>query len=344
MSASDTTTTLCVAGQYCDGYNAVAHPVNALFSGADLVLIAADIHRTARISELQMSEPLGRLPRTFTFADGATLVVPVSEALAKQLGESTPHLQHWESKYRYALAALVALLVSAWWIYSYAIPLITDAVVARFGSEQDAGLPGDTLAKWDAAGAWKPSKLDASLQSQTRAMIANRLSAAHVEPQRIAFRDGLALGANAFALDGGAMVLTDDLIHVLNTEEQVAVVAHELGHVHHRHNQRLWLRQLGLVGAFHLLLGNSGWNDPLAETTQLLGQTRYSREFEADADAYAVGLLKESDIPPCRLATGLRKLEAAAPMHGKTQSEWFSSHPLTEDRIRKIGGDCGAKE
>lgn len=342
MSASDTSTTLCVAGQYCDGYTAVAHPVNALFSDAGLVLVAPGIHRTGRLSDVQVSEPLGRLPRTFTFADCATLVVPTSDALSKQLGESTPNLQRWESKYRYALAALLALLVSAWWIYSIAIPLVADAMVARIGAELETGQFDSTLAKLDSAGVWKPSKLDENLQLQTRALIATRLSTAHLEPQSIAFRDSPAMGANAFTLDGGDMVLTDDLIHTLNTQEQVAVVAHELGHVHHRHNQRLWLRQIGMLGAMHLLLGNGGWNDPLADTTQLLGQTRYSREFEADADAYAVGLLKKSGISPCHLATGLRKLEAVAPEHGRTNSELLSSHPLMEDRIKTIGKECGA--
>ena len=162
--------------------------------------------------------------------------------------------------------------------------------------------------------------------------------------KRIAFRDSPDLGANAFALGGGDMVLTDDLIHLLSPEEQVAVVAHELGHVHHRHNQRLWLRQVGLLGAMRLLLGTNGWHDPIANTTQLLGQTRYSREFEADADAYAVGLLTKSGISPCHLATGLRKLEAAAPVHARTQSEWFSSHPLTENRIGKFEGSCRARD
>jgi Zn-dependent protease with chaperone function len=239
------------------------------------------------------------------------------------------------------VVALAAIIGSAWWIYSFAIPYVADEAVARFGTELKSEHPDSTLANLDAVGAFKPSKLDENRQAQTRRVLAERLRPGHVDLKRIAFRDSPDLGANALALEGGDIVLTDDLIHILSTEEQIAVVAHELGHVHHRHNQRLWLRQVGLLGAMRLLLGTNGWNDPIADTTQLLGQTRYSREFEADADAYAVGLLTESGISPCHLATGLRKLEAAAPIHVRTQSEWFSTHPLTEDRIEKIGGSCG---
>lgn len=344
MSASDAAATLCVAGQYCDGYTAIEHPVNALFSDAKLVLISADIHRTVHLSEVRVSEALGRLPRTFTFADGATLVVPTSDELSKELVESKSTLQRWESKYRYAVVALAAVIGSAWWIYSCAIPYIADEVVARFGSKLESGHLDSTLANWDAAGIWKPSKLDENLQATTRRLIAERLRPGHADLQRVAFRDSSDLGANAFALEGGDIVLTDDLIHILSPEEQLAVVAHELGHVHYRHNLRLWLRQSGLLGAMRLLLGAYGWHDPIADTTQLLGQTGYSREFEADADAYAIGLLTESGISPCHLATGLRKLEAAAPMHVKTQSKWFSSHPLLEDRVGRIEESCSARD
>jgi Zn-dependent protease with chaperone function len=343
MSASDTAATLCVAGQYCDGYTAIAHPVNALFSDATLVLISPDIHRTENLSDVRVSEDLGRLPRTFTFADGATLAVPTSDELSKKLGESKPKLQRWESRYRYALVALAAIICSVWWIYYCAIPYVADEVVARFDTELVSGHLDSTLASLDAAGIWKPSKLDESRQAQTRRVIAERLRPGLVDLKRILFRNSPDLGANALALEGGYIVLTDDLIHILSPEEQIAVVAHELGHVHHRHNQRLRLRQVGLLGAMRLLLGTNGWHDPIADTTQLLGQTRYSREFEADADAYAVGLLTESGIWPCHLASGLRKLEAAATMHVRTETEWFSTHPLTENRIEKIGGSCGTK-
>jgi len=339
MSASNTPSTLCVAGEYCDGHTSIAHPVNALFSHATLVLVAPDVHRTELLADVQVSAPLGRLPRTFSFADGATLVVPSSEALSRQLGESTPGLQRWESRYRYAALALVLLLTVAWWMVAYAIPFAADAAVARWGAQWESAHSGDTLAQWDAAGVWKPSQLDKSRQAQARQTIASRLSTAQVDPERIAFRNSAQLGANAFALDGGDMVLTDDLMRLLTTEEQIAVVAHELGHVHHRHNQRLWLRQVGLLGALHLLMGGA-WSDPVSDTTQLLGQTRYSREFEADADAYAVDLLNASGIAPCHLASSLQKLDAAAPAHGKAQVQWLSSHPLTQDRIQKAGGGC----
>jgi Zn-dependent protease with chaperone function len=343
MSAFNSTETRCFAGQYCDGQRAIAYPVNALFSNTHLVIVAPDIHRTVHLSELRVSEALGSLSRTFTFEDGATLVVPTSDEIVQHVAQSRPILQLLESKYRYAVAALALILGATWWIYSCAIPFMADEVVARFGTAWESGQSESTLARADAAGIWKPSKLDEIRQSQARLLIAERLRFGHLDPQHIVFRDSPDLGANAFALDGGDMVLTDDLMQLLSLDEQIAVVAHELGHVHQRHSQRLWLRQLGSWGAMRLLIGTNSSTDPVAVTTQLLGQTRYSRDFEAEADSYALGLLTESGISPCHLATGLKKLETASAVQGRMQSEWFSSHPLTQDRIANFAGSCPVK-
>ena len=340
-ATSPAATPFFVAGQYCDGQTSVAHPVDIRFCNAELVVTGSNILRRALISELRVSAALGQLPRTLAFKDGATLVVPSSDALSRQLAESNPTLQRWESKYHYAIAALAATLGLAWGLYSYAIPFIADEIVARFGTMSEFSQTGSSLEKLDDAGYWGPSKLDSNQQTQMRLMIAEGLRAGHTDPQQIAFRNSPDMGANAVALESGDIVLTDDLVHILNTQEQIAVAAHELGHVHHHHVQRLWLRKVGLIGAIRLLVGANGFQGPVADTTELLGQTHYSREFEAEADAYAVNLLTASGIPPCNLASALRKLEAVVPEKGRVRSDWFSSHPLTENRIVMIGGSCG---
>ena len=47
------------------------------------------------------------------------------------------------------------------------------------------------------------------------------------------------VGANAFALPDGTIVVTDALVHLAeNDEELLAVLAHEIGHVVHHHALR----------------------------------------------------------------------------------------------------------
>src|SRR5690606_34691134 len=75
---------------------------------------------------------------------------------------------------------------------------------------------------------------------------------------------------NAFALPGGhVFVLSGLLKSAESTEEVAAVLAHELGHVARRHHVRNAIRELGVVTAFSLLLG-----DVDGVTAMILGQAR----------------------------------------------------------------------
>jgi predicted Zn-dependent protease len=59
----------------------------------------------------------------------------------------------------------------------------------------------------------------------------------------------------------------------------------------------------------------------------------YSREFESEADDYAIRLLREADISPQRLADALSRLSHE---HGDEEGlKYLSSHPSSRERIRK---------
>jgi len=173
--------------------------------------------------------------------------------------------------------------------------------------------------------------------------------------------------ANAFALPSGDVVLTDRLVALAADDEEVlAVAAHELGHLAHRHAVRQALERAALTTAVFLLAGDlSGVTGMLASLPVALVQLGYSRAMEREADAYAVRLLRAEGIPPAALARMLRRLDAAACTAAAEAKEegarekrapreetgreaacagppaWLSTHPLTEDRIRRIQNGDG---
>ena len=56
------------------------------------------------------------------------------------------------------------------------------------------------------------------------------------------------MGANAFALPNGTIVVTDDLVKLAeHDDELVAVLAHEIGHVVSRHALRRVLQDSGVM-------------------------------------------------------------------------------------------------
>ena len=138
---------------------------------------------------------------------------------------------------------------------------------------------------------------------------------------------------NAFALPGGRVVLFRGLIENAGDASEVAgVLAHEMGHVTHRHGTQAILRGLGLKVLFGLMLGDLGEGLFGGIGTTLLSLS-YSREAEAEADRVALALLDDTGIGAQGLATFFERLAAG----GDTLPaalQLLSSHPSHEARAR----------
>jgi predicted Zn-dependent protease len=145
---------------------------------------------------------------------------------------------------------------------------------------------------------------------------------------------------NAFAAPAGHIyVHTGTVLAARNASELVGVIAHEIGHVAHRHIANNYNRQRNtglayqvgvLAGA--LLGGNLG-----ASAAQLgggLAATAYlntfGREAEMEADAFAVDAMPPAGWDPNGLVSFFQTLQAEG---GASVPTFLSSHPATADRI-----------
>jgi Zn-dependent protease with chaperone function len=138
---------------------------------------------------------------------------------------------------------------------------------------------------------------------------------------------------NAFAAPGGYIVVFRGLLNRTRTAEEVAsVLAHEMQHVVQRHGVRGMMRGLSIGVLLSLLTGNPG--DTVAGLGGAMGSLAYQRRDEADADGQAFRMLVHARIRPLAMIDMLQKLEEVqGEMPG---AQYFSSHPLTKDRIRSI--------
>ena len=93
---------------------------------------------------------------------------------------------------------------------------------------------------------------------------------------------------NAIALPGGKIYLFNALLQKAGSPDEVAgIIAHELGHAHHRHNMRTLIHNGGSSFLIGLLLGDvTGGSAVIFATRQLL-QASHSREAEQEADDFA---------------------------------------------------------
>ena len=160
------------------------------------------------------------------------------------------------------------------------------------------------------------------------------------------------LGPNAFALPGGAIVVTDEMLQLLAGRDDVllGVLGHELGHVRRRHGMRL-LVQATLIGT----AASIAWGDfsaVLAAAPALLGQSAYSRDFEREADDDAITLLRANGMSPAVMVELFERLAASRPAAGGTDKSAdkgsafdlgiaLASHPADAERMQRFKAAAG---
>lgn len=150
---------------------------------------------------------------------------------------------------------------------------------------------------------------------------------------------------NAFALPGGYIYLTRGLIERTDSGAEFAgVLAHEIGHVAARHGVRKLERQLRTGSVVNLLYNTILGGEPellrdnSLQLADLIWSARHSRKDEEEADRLAVRYLLRAGVDPEGIVTLLSSLLAEEQAYSDgpgTVEVWFSTHPLTADRIRE---------
>ena len=81
----------------------------------------------------------------------------------------------------------------------------------------------------------------------------------------------------------------------------------------------------------------------VAGLPMMLAQTKYSRQFETEADDFAFGLLKRKRYLPAAFAAIMEKLDEQR-NDRPTGFGYFSTHPLTDERVQQARETADGKE
>lgn len=145
---------------------------------------------------------------------------------------------------------------------------------------------------------------------------------------------------NAFALPGGHIILFRGLLEDAQSAEEVAaVLAHEIGHVHHRDPTRLALRSAGSVGVLGLLLGDFAGGTAVLFLAEKLIQASYSRGAEAAADTYAHERLAAARLPSWPMADFFRRLR-----DGDDDAPGLLSHLASHPDLTRRANEANAAD
>ena len=324
---------------YFDGRSALAQTAEIWVDGTQLQLQTALAQLSHPMSAVRWPERQRHGQRQVLLPDGGVLSCAQAAdwddwARGSLLPESAT--VRWMQSWRLVATACVLLIVLTGIGWRWGVPAVAQAVMAVLPTEADARVGEQTLASLDQQ-LLRPSTLSAAQQQAiaqrfdaATAMASRQLGA--LPAYRLHFRAASkALGPNAFALPGGDIVLTDDLARLMadTPDALIGVLAHELGHVRHRHGMRQ-LVQAGLVGAAAgLLIGD--FSALLAAAPALLAEAAYSRDFEREADEDARQLMRAAGIKPSVMVAFFEKVAKERPGQPPIA---IASHPATEERIR----------
>ncbi|HSG94514.1 MAG TPA: M48 family metallopeptidase [Afifellaceae bacterium] len=288
-----------------------------------------------------ISDRVGAIPRRLTFADGTVFETEdnagIDRLLSERLAASETLLSRLEVFHpRLILVALLAIAL----VYAtirYALPVLANVAAAVTPTPVVELIDRGALETIDRV-FLTSSTMDEARQEEIRAgFAALTLHAGSDKPSlRLLFRDGGIIGPNAFALPGGTILMTDQLVRLAGNDDEIfGVLAHEIAHVEERHSLRQIYRSLGFVALIAMIGGDSGEivEDVLAQGSLLLTLS-YSRRFESQADRRAVDLMKAAGRDPAALATVLERITEKCRNCGETS--WFTTHPGTEGRAEAI--------
>jgi Zn-dependent protease with chaperone function len=335
---------------YYDGRTSARRPVRVRWTGASLHVSGPQVNLELPLESISVDAPLAGSSRALQLPDGAQLRTDdhaaVESLFARRPLSARPHLlEGWvhglERRWPYALAAVVFVAAFAWWAVADGLPLSARFAAGFVPPPAEAKLGEQTLAFFEKR-LCKPSALPAARQEALQARFA-ALSGGLADgyAYRLLLRDCGGVGANAFALPGGAVVMTDALVKLAKSDDQIAaVLAHEIGHVRHRHGLRSALQAAGLAALTAAVLGDVVSITSLAVTLPtVILQSRYSRSFETEADDYAFQRLKELGISPRAFGEMMALLEAGERRRAAAKSgealDYFSTHPSTAKRIER---------
>ncbi len=345
-----------IDGYYLDGQTSQRQPAFLeidftdkktlnLIVGNSTVSSDYDAEKTANqslklsFSNLIISSRLGSTPREIALGNEQLFVSDDNNSIDQMnehFGEKNSFVHRLESKMTSVIVASVFTIMIVWGVVVYGIPASAKMIANKMPTmlSEQFGSSLDILDKT----VFDPSELAEKRQAEIIELMTPFLEQHQLLNPKINFRSGMK--ANALALPNGDIVFTDDFVKLVENDEQLlAVLFHELGHLKHKHLARRILQDSMVTLMVILIIGDIDTIDLLAGIPTLVLDLSYSRDFEVEADAYALEQLHKSNIPLESFSSVMQLLDDY--YHSEIEEGDFNhdipnflmTHPATKSRI-----------
>ena len=273
------------------------------------------------------------------------------QSAVEAAGLRAPLAQRMQTRWSAFVVVLVLAAGALAAFYRWGTPWAATQLTRQVPLAWELALSQRVLADLD-QGWLHPSKLPAQRQAELRARFDALAGGVAPELRRYAryaprlalqFRSGMP--PNAFALPGGTIVITDAMVaeaerQKLPDDALVGVLAHEIGHVLHRHTTRMVVEQGVLNIGLGLALGDV--SALFSTGASALTGLAYRRGHEGEADCFALLLMRRAGLPTAPTGDLLLGIESPtrADTARRTESpSWLnvlSSHPDTAERAQAL--------
>jgi len=347
-----------LTGSAFDGRSSRPHPATLEVHGDTVTLRLEEGPETHwPLEQVRIDPPIPGVPRVLKFAGGFRFETRDDAAVAALEARTGRNralggVRRLEARWWTALEALGVTLALVAAFVVFGIPALARGAAAATPRPVLATFDRETIEFLDNGSYLAPSRLSAARQAGLRTAFRRvAASAGGGYPYRLLLRDGepqdapFELGANAFALPNGTVVLTDQLVALARSDrELVGVLAHEAGHVTGRHGVAGVYQGLGLTLLTVAVTGDliSAGTFAAAVPAALL-RNGYSRAAETAADEVAgaylmrqYGTTKPLRDILARLEAGDRDADENSVEPGSRAEDLLQTHPGTAERIRHL--------
>jgi Zn-dependent protease with chaperone function len=220
----------------------------------------------------------------------------------------------------------------------FGLPVVADGVAYLTPSPVLAPLTDETMKLLDGQ-FLQPSKLSVKRKLELKNIfqkVVNDLGGTGYS-YSLELRSSPQIGANAFALPSGKVVMTDELVALSKNDFELrGVLAHEVGHVIKRHALRSLYQASGVVLMISILAGDvSGLASMATALPAVLINSGYSRNFERESDEVAGKYLRNDPQKTKPLRDILERLTQSHSGSSGTPG-FMSTHPGTDERIKNL--------
>jgi Zn-dependent protease with chaperone function len=343
------------------------------YSGADSSVIEAEfsveetgvlresggLFDALAIGDLKISPRIGNSVRYLGLPDGAKIESfdndTIDQIQARFVGPLSGIAHRLESSAKFVILAVAVLVVGLYGFFNYGIPAASGYITKALPVSLDERLGSELLEQLDEL-VFEPSTLSDGRQQELEGLF-SELVAGLERDFTLQFRSSELIGANAFALPDAQIIFTDQLINLADKDEMLqSIMLHEIGHVYFRHSMQAVVRQAGVSVALVVLTGDvsSIATTLLVLLPTFMMQSQYSREFEWQADGYALEQMLARGIDTGNFAAIMEKMSQASAAELDSDvddpatdgfeeegpeegfSAYFSTHPASQQRIDRF--------